>query len=317
MLEELRFVQGAVAKKNLLPHLTHFKIENGTVRSFNGTLALSSPIDLDIDCIPKAIPFYKAIQNCKETVSLSMTAAGRLSVKSGAFKAFIETVDEETPHVIPEGEEIEINGDVLLAALKIIEPFIGDDAARPWSNGVLLKGQSAFATNNVSAIEYWIGSSFPRVCNLPRAAIKEMIRINQPPKSAQITDISISFHYEDDKWIRSALLDLQWPDIATLLDRGSNPVPVNPLIFEGLEVLKPFVDKLERVYITDGVMSTTLIEDEGASFDLDDFPYEGVYQISILNLLNKVATSVDFSTYPKPCLFYGENLRGALMGMSS
>ena len=54
MLKELKFVQGAVSSKDFIPALTHFRIENGTVRSFNGLLALCSPIALDIDCTPKA-----------------------------------------------------------------------------------------------------------------------------------------------------------------------------------------------------------------------------------------------------------------------
>lgn len=315
MLKELKFVQGAVAKKDLLPALTHFRIEGGQVRSFNGTLALSSPINLDIDCTPKAEPFVKAIQNCKETVTMSMTPSGRLSIKSGAFKAFVQCVEEETPHVTPEGEEFEINGDALLTALKKITPFIGDDASRPWSNGVLLKGQSAYATNNVSIIEYWIGDTFPLVVNVPKAAIREMIRINEPPLRAQVNDHSISFHYDDGRWIRTSLLDIGWPDMAKILDAPSNPTPIDERIYEALEVIKPFTDKIERVYIQGGVFSTTLIEGEGASFEIEDCPYEGVYQLRILNLLKDCATSIDFTTYPKPCIFFGERLRGAIIGM--
>jgi DNA polymerase III sliding clamp (beta) subunit (PCNA family) len=315
MLKELKFVQGAVAKKDLLPALTHFRIEGGTVRSFNGALALCSPIKLDIDCTPKAEPFVKAIANCKETVSMSMTPAGRLGIKSGSFKAFIECVEEETPHVVPEGKEFGIDGDALLNALKVINPFIGDDASRPWSNGVLLKGQSAFATNNVSLIEYWIGSTFPIVCNVPKAAVREMLRINEPPERAQVDDRSISFHYSDGRWIRTSLLEISWPNLSKILDVQCDAKPIDSRIYEGLEVIKPFVDRLERVYIHDGVMRTTPVDGEGASYDIPDFPYEGVYQLKILNLLKGVADSIDFGSYPKPCIFYGNRLRGAIIGM--
>jgi DNA polymerase III sliding clamp (beta) subunit (PCNA family) len=316
MLAELKFVQGAVAKKGLVQSLTHFRIENGTVRSFNGSLALCSPIDLDIDCTPKAEPFFKAIQNCKDTVTMAITPAGRLSIKSGSFKAFIQTIEEdETPHVVPEGKLFDIDGDALLKALKLVEPFIGNDASRPWSTGVLLKGQSAFATNNVSIIEYWVGSTFPIVCNVPRAAIREMLRINEPPLQAQVNEQSISFLYSDGKWIRTALLETEWPDIDKLLSVPADATAIDERIYEGLDTLKPFTDKMERIYIQDGVMRTTLTEGEGASFEIPDFPYEGVYQLRILNLLKGVATSIDFTLYPKPCIFYGERLRGAIIGM--
>ena len=315
MLKELKFVQGAVAKKELVPTLTHFRIEDGTVRSFNGTLALCSPITFDINCSPKAIPFVKAIQNCNETVTMKMTPSGRLSVKSGAFKAFIECVEEETPHVLPEGEEFEIDGEALLKAVKTIEPFIGDDASRPWSNGILLKGKSAYATNNVAVIEYWVGSDFPKLCNIPRAAVREMVRINEAPEKAMVGDTSLSFLYKDGRWVRTALLDTGWPDLDKIISANCNPEPIDEVLYEGLAAIKPFVDKLERIYIYNEVISTTLIPEEGASFNLPGFPHEGAYQIKILNLLKGVATSIDFSLYPKPCLFYGESLRGAVIGM--
>ena len=105
MLTELKFVQGAVAKKDFIPSLTHFIIEDGTVRGYNGMLALCSPLPFDIACKPKADSLVKAIANCAETVQLSLTPAGRLSIKSGKFKAFIDCIpDETTPHVQPEGE---------------------------------------------------------------------------------------------------------------------------------------------------------------------------------------------------------------------
>jgi len=315
MLAELKFVQGAVAKKNFIPALTHFRIENGYVRSFNGTLALCSKINLDIDCIPKAAPFIKAIQNCQETVSMSMTPAGRLHIKSGRFKAFIDCVDEETPHVIPEGEFFDINGESLLEAFKTLTTFIGADASRPWSNGVLLKGHSAFATNNVALIEYWVGSSFPIVCNIPKDAVNEMLRIGEAPLQAQVTDTSISFHYKSGSWLRTALLNIKWPDLEKVLNAKSNQQPINEQIYEGLEFLKPFVDKLDRVYITDGIMSTSIAEGEGASYELPKLDFQGVYQLRILNLLKGIAQSIDFNSYPAPCIFYGERVRGAIIGM--
>lgn len=315
MLKELKFVKGAVSKKDFLPALTHFRIENGTVRSFNGTLALSSPIALDINCTPKAEPFVKAIQNCKETVTLTMTANGRLSVKSGSFKAFIECVDTETAHVEPDGEQFEVNGEALLAALKMVQPFIGNDASRPWSNGVLLCGQSAFATNNVILVEYWIGSQFPFACNIPSVAVKEMIRINEPPIYARSTDKSISFHYEDGRWIHTCLYDLGWPDLNQVLDVSGDLQPINPLMFEALEVVKPFIDQMGRVFFTPGVIGTSTEENEGASYELPDFNYEGIFNHGMLSCLKGVAQQIDFSRYPAACPFTGDRLRGAIIGM--
>ena len=316
MLKALKFVQGAVSKKDFLPALTHFRIQSGTVRSYNGIMALCTPIPLDIDCIPKAETLVKAIGHCDETVSLSITPTGRLSVRSGTFKALIDCVQEETPHVLPEGDLIDIDGPALLQAFDIIYPFIGDDASRPWTNGVLLDKQSAFATNNVTLIQYWLGTDFPKVCNIPRACIKEMLRIGEPPIHAQIAENSITFHYAENRWIRTQLFSTEWPDLDKILSIESQKMaPLDSRIFEGLLKLKPFVDKTGRIFMKGGYLSTAQNGDEGAEYFVPDLQDEGIFNIEMLQILEGVAGTIDFSLYPKPCPFVGERLRGAIVGM--
>ena len=323
MLKELKFVMGAVSKKDLLPALTHFRIQDGTVRSYNGMLALSTPIALNIDCVPKAEPLVKAIQNCEDTVSLTITPAGRLSVKSGPFKALIECVQEETPHVMPEGVRIDFDGEILLAALKSLSPFISNDASRPWSNGILFDGCSAFATNNVILVEYWVGVAFPVRCTIPRAAVKEMLRIGEPPLYAQSTENSMTFHYSDDRWLRTQLLSTDWPDVSKILNVPGNLTLINEDLFPKMEKLKPFADKLGRVYMTPDLLCTHANTEDGATCEIENLPFTikegenhgGIYQIEMFMLLNKVALTIDLTQYPKPCPFQGDRIRGVIVGM--
>lgn len=315
MLTELKFVQGAVAKKDLLPAMTHFRIEGGHVRSYNGTLALSSPIQLDIDCVPKADALVKAISQCDGTITLSITEGGRLKIVSGAFTGYVPTVDGETPHVTPAGEHVDINGDELLTAFKRLYPFVGNDASRPWTNGILLREQSAFATNNVTLAEYWIGSPVPFVVNIPRQAIKEMLRIDEAPTHAQIEPSSVTFHYTDGRWIRTQLLETTWPDISKILNQPNNPKPVDPRIFEGMERLKAVSDGVGRIYIINGVMRTHLEDYTGGTYSIPGLEFEGCYQIGMLNLLRDTVTHADFTLYPGPCMFFGDRFRGAIIGM--
>ena len=315
MLAELKFVQGAVAKKDLMPALTHFRIEDGHVRSFNGTLAISSPIAFDIDCTPKGIPFVKAIQNCKETVTMKLTPTGKLSIKSGKFKALIPCVDTETPHVIPEGKMHEVDGDELLRAFKLLLPLVGDDASKPWSNGLLLKGQSAFATNNIVIAQYWLGVEFPVVCNVPAMAVKEVLRVKEPPIGIQIAENSITFHYKDKRWIRTALYDTAWPEVERILDVPSNAVPIDEKLYEALDIIKPFTDDMNRVYIKGGKVMTHLDDSDGASYEVEGLVIDGVFSRDMLVLLKGVATTADFDLYPKPSQFFGPKIRGAIVGM--
>ena len=317
ILDSLKFVQGAVAKKDFLPAMTHFVIENKQVRSFNGTIALCCDIPIDFNFKPKAETFVKAIENCKESTELSLTSAGRLKVVSGKFKAFIDCIDENTMHAKPEGERFELNGETFLKAMKTLEPIVSNDATRPWSNGILLKDCSAFATNNIVLAELWTGTVFPITINIPGLAIRELIRINRPPVYGQFTETSATFHFDNTSWLRTQLLESTWPDLSRILDRtpDSKPVMLNSKFFEALEYLKPFSDKLGRVYFKDGIVRTNECENEGALYEIPEFSHEGIFQIEMLNLLEPIAKTIHFESSLLPSIFYGDNIRGAIAGM--
>lgn len=317
MLKSLKFVQGAVAKKDFVAAMTHFKIEGGFVRSFNGQMALNSPIPFNIDCTPNASQLVKAISNCDETVVLSMTPAGRLKVQSRAFKAFVDCLEGETPHVLPEGETfVEFDGEQLIKAFETLLPFVGNDASRPWSNGILIDKESAFATNNVCLVEYWFGSPFPFPINVPLSAIKEMLRIKSYPTHAQMDDKSITFHYTGERWLRTQLFDTNWPNLQRILNVSDvNPVEIHEDLFVGIETVKPFVDKMGRIFLENGKVFTHQDSESGASYSITDHNLKGVYNIEMLHLLKGIANKADFTKYPAPCPFFADRLRGVIIGM--
>jgi DNA polymerase III sliding clamp (beta) subunit (PCNA family) len=318
MLAELKFVLGAVAKKDLVPMMTHFAIEDGTIRSYNGQLALCSPIAINLNCKPKAHALTQAIANCSpdHVVTLSMTETGRLRIANGPYRAIIECTEEEFPRVLPNGDIIPVHGESLLRAFRNIQPFIGNDASRTWSNGVLLHGKSAFATNNVIMVEYWIGTDLPFTVNIPRECVREVLRVGETPTSCQLDDSSITFHFPNGKWIRSSLYGTNWPEAAErMFDVVANPIEIHPEFFNAIESISSFTDKINNVYFkTNEITSQRDGGEEGASYALDNFPYRGAYALPMLELLNGTVEKIDWSLYPKPCIFYGDNMRGAIIG---
>lgn len=317
MLDSLRFVQGAVAKKDFVATLTHFRIRGGSIMGYNGMMALCCPIDLDLDVCPKATPFVKAIQTCKDTIAIHSTPTGRLSIKSGSFKAFIDCTSETFPEVVPEGQVIELGeGSKILETLKALSPFIAEDASRPWARGILFRGQSAFATNNVALIEKWLGYNFPVVINIPKAAVAELLRIGEEPISLQMSDTSMTFHFPGNRWLRTQSYPVDWPDLSRILDTPANPSAVPASLFEQIADLAPFVDELGAIHLHDNAITTGVHDTDGATVVIEGLAGAvGTYNIKQFMLLDGVATSFDLTTYPAPCLFYGDGVRGAVVGM--
>lgn len=314
MLDSLKFVQGAVAKKDFVNTLTHFNIKEGRITGFNGLLALSSPIPLDIDITPKATQLFKAIAACTGTVQLHLTPSRKLAVRSGKFQAYVDCIEEPYPDVQPEGEVTITLPETFLDTVRALNPFVAEDDSRRWARGILFKDMSAMATNNVVLVEYWTGHTFPTAVSIPKPAVQELLRIGVTPTSLQIGEKSITFHYEDGRWLRTQQYETSWPDISKVLDKESNQQPADGSIFEAINTLAPFVDDLGRIFFLGDTVATSPNEEATASIKLSCHA-GGIFNLKQLALLEGVATTMDLSQYPAPCLFYGHNLRGAISGM--
>lgn len=320
MLDALRFVAAAVAKKDYVPELTHFKIHDGRVTGFNGVLALSSDIDVDLDIRPHASKLLAAIRACQGTISLNMTPQGKLAVKSGAFKSFVDCLSDEAAEAMyPEGKIIDL-GDKFLAGIKALAPAMGVDASRPWSMGIKLQRQSMFATNNVMLVEYWHGEDIPLDIVIPAVAVEELLRIGDAPTKIQVTENSISFWFSPTRWMKSVLLQGgMWPIDkmeAVLSSPDGSQIEFVPGFFEAVETLKPFLGESGALYVTPTAISTSQHDGEGTSVELAIPGVVGMqaYHYKQLSLLGSVARTIDWTAYPRPCMFRGELLRGAVVG---
>ena len=315
MLKDLKFVASGIARKDFVQALQHFRIENRTIKAFNGMMGLSCPIDLDLDVTPKADSFIKAIQTCKDTIALHVTSKGKLSIKSGNFKAMIECIPKETyPEINPEGDFIDLTMPIL-STIKKLAPFISEDASRPWSRGVLFKGQSAYATNNIILLEAWLGVNFPVTVNIPRDAINELIRINEEPLKMQVSANRITFHFEGDRWLSCQTFSTEWPNLSKLLDKDCMPEKFPEGLFDAIEDLSPFVDELERIWMNAGIVKTSFDDESAASVELESIKHECCFNHKHFLSLKPIAETIDLSTHPMPCLFFGDKIRGAIVGM--
>jgi hypothetical protein len=320
MLDALQFVKRGVARRDIVPGLQHFRIQGKRVTGFNGEFSLSAPVDIGFDCAPHAGLFTQALNACDETILLKLEASSLL-VRSGSFKISVPCIDlNDVPVSQPSGMVIPLH-DSLLDALKALREFVSVDASRPWACGVLFSGQSAYATNNAILAEYWLGTPFPHIVNVPSAIIDEVLRVDEELSSLQLDDSSITFHYTDGRWIKSALLALNWPDISATFEKAWRPQSLKEIPDSwriAAEKLSGFGEKREaKLYFRGTELSTTSqgAVNGGAVVEINGLPERGIYYTVYLNQMLAVAEAADFERYPDPVPFVGERLRGALLGL--
>ena len=317
MIDALRFVQGATKSIVLAPELEHYQIKDGRIVGYNGFMALSSPIDLEISAKPRAKLFHKALQSCGDTVSIGMTPAGRLHVKSGGFSAFIPCREDEIYEAQPTGVEFRAPGG-MLAAMRRLYGLISVDASRPWAMGLSIGGGAYTATNNIAVVQVWEGHDLPTF-NCPRFAVAELIRIGQTPDSVRVDgNNSATFQWDNGRWLQTQLLSADWPAelIAKLLASGTPGQPIPEGFFEALEKIRPFIPDTSNTvcFAENRLIAGPHSEEISASHVVDGLPPGPRFSEKVLTALVKEIETIDFSAYPKPCGFRGPNSRGIILG---
>lgn len=318
MLPSLRFAQRATDGN---PQSAFFKIADGRVTGFNGTIAMSAPLQLSFNAAPAAVPFVKAINACEGVVSIAQESAHKIIVTSGKFKASIPCIPiKEVQSVEPEGK---VYGDVtnLVECFKVLRPFLVDevDTGKDWSRNIRVSKGYAYVTDNTVLIQYWFGTVFPVPINIPLEAISEVIHIPEKLESVQMNENSITFHFENGLWLRSQLNISPWPNIEAIIDKTFDFSKLSKITEEFREAclkLGKFggKDHLE-IYFRGTDMATSRKETNDIATIQIEAPASGCYAVKHLNKILNVATSIDFTSYPKPACFIGKNLRGIFVGV--
>jgi DNA polymerase III sliding clamp (beta) subunit (PCNA family) len=312
MLDTLRFIQGAVSTKDIVPVLSHYYLKDGIALSSNGKMSLCAPMPDAPNCCPKATEFYKAIQRCDEAPVLAVTPTGRISVKSGKFRALIDAESTDNfPTEAPEGVRYELSAPLLPTIARLM-PYVSEDTSRAWSVGMHFAGGKIFATNNVIVAEMDCPFPTEHAVVIPYYALREMLRIGEEPIAVQVADNSMSLHYAGGRWLKTRLLDGGWPDIAALLDGlGASSTPLPDGLQTALDKLEPFVGINGAIFFHDGVVSTA--REDGCSYELGA-DLSACYNLRMLQSILDAETA-DLQRHPAPAPFGKQGMRGAIIGM--
>lgn len=321
MLDVLNIVKGAVSTKDLVPALTHIHIYDGRIQGSDGKMYIDAPCEelAGVEATVPCVKFITAVQAAQGTPELTLKDKV-LTVKAGKMRVRLPTLEQQS---FPKGDSnkgkaTKVKGGDFLRRLEQVHEFIGTDASRVWSCGVLVKDGTIYATNNVVIAAAPV--LFPGTFNLPSFAVEELLRIAREPVGVWQDKTSITFDLGDDVWLRSQLYEPAWPETAVKLVASVKKAPRVPDgLMKAVQSVVPFCPNTEFpiVHLHNGTVSTA----EGAmSAAVDDVGFKCAAWFHAEPLLAVLAKAIHFdpAQYPKPCPFLGANdLRGLIAGISA
>ena len=172
---------------------------------------IDAPSDLPV-CTVDAGQLLAAWQACKGEPELSCTDSN-LMVKRGRIKARI-ALGDPTAYPVSEPDPKTTGtgtGEGVGALLTRLKPFIATDASRPWATSACLRESFAYATNNAVVCRVPFPAPMPYPVNLPLAVFDAVINRSTEPTDLGASTNSLTFYYGDGVWIKSKLVEGEWP----------------------------------------------------------------------------------------------------------
>lgn len=317
LLEALSFCS-CVNEKLGLPYETHIGLKDNWAIAFNGIIAAGCPINESLYCYPHNLMLIEALSKCDENYSLTQLDNGRLSIKSGKFKAVIPCLDP----VLMQSAEPDIMlapiTDVFKTAIEAVGILASENAQHVLTASVLMNGQTVISTNRVMILEYWHGLDLPKNVPLPKQFVAALVKQKRPLVGFGFSRSSATFYFEGGAWIRTQLYSDEWPDISSILPRPANLWSVDPAFFKALEAIEPFSTD-GNIYSDMNLLMSHADNGIGAEFEVSGIPKGFVYPIKQLKMIKPFAKKIDYmasgvhdSSY---CLvFEGDVCRGVISG---
>ena len=314
-------VASAVAKKDVIPLLTHYYFARKEIIASDGRITACAPCDAlnGIECLVSADQVNALMLRLVDPIDIKQTE-NVLTMASGRYRGRVETLSDEDYHFTkPEGKRADLS-ESFFDALKVLRKFVSEDATHMWSVCVALRGKYMMASNNKSlAVMQHKMDYTGEECLIPVWAIDFILERTEGLTEFSVGGGAMSFYWTDGSWMRAQLVAGTFPSIAEkMLKEFKKPdFELTAEWRESFEYVSAFgADRIEfhaqqmlgknQLTTADAEAETPVPQDKDCS----------IWNPKVLAPVIECATHWSPENWPNPCYFSAPGLRGIVTGLS-
>ena len=324
-------VKSALSTRDQIAELSHFHLKDGEVLATDGAMTASCPIDESLEHVVPAEEILKAMEILGRD-AIYTWSDDTLVIKKGRRKITIRLLQSDQVDFIQSvTTKIPVPED-FIARLKLIVPFISEDASRPWALTAwlhtLANGKPVWtATNNICVCEVDATKEDPTSlrnidCQIPNFAIDYVVKRNKGLTHIGVAENRVTFFFDDGSKMTSQLFVVKMPEqVSRILDQqGDMQQDAFPLSGEWMDAymsvteLKPDIIMLSGEKMTATKRQATMEAELGTCVPRDQKQSSSVWSPKFLTPVIQAATHIDFANYPGAASFRGDGLRGVIVG---
>lgn len=314
LIAALKFI--SPAQKKAGPTNVQFAhVSHNWAAASDGVLTIAAPIEEDLSACPHTLQFIDALSKAGDELSITQLTANTLAVASGVFRALVPCVGfDEVPITAPDPQCAAID-DRIKAALAAVAGLATEGAPNATFAAVLLQANSAVATNGAALLEYWHGIDLPPGLLLPKAAASAIAKSSKTLTGFGFSQSSATFYFEDGSFIKTQLFGERYPNYVPVLEVPNlNPWPVPEELFKGIRAIESFSPN-GHVFFEDGAVLSKMHKEEASTYRIEGLPERMGFSVKLLLSVEHAFKSAHFDADANKVVFFGENIRGALMGL--
>ncbi|QDP56596.1 MAG: putative beta sliding clamp [Prokaryotic dsDNA virus sp.] len=314
LIEALKFLK-PVQKKAGSVQQQFCMITGNWAAASDEVLTIATKVEEDLSVCPQSTQFLEALSKVGEDLSITQLSQSALSVVSGAFKAVVPCVGFDNLSISPPDEPCAVIDDRLKEAFAMLAPLATEGAPNAAYASVLLQSGSAVATNGHVLAEYWHGIDLPPGLLVPKAAVAAILKAGKPLARFGYSGPSATFWFDDDSFIKTQLYGERFPNYAPLFEcEGLNPWPVPAEFYKAVRSIEAFT-RNGVVYFENGKLASNELENEASTYIIEGLPEGMGFNAKYLLMVEKAFDNVHFDEASNKAFFFGENVRGVIMGV--
>lgn len=299
----------------------HVRMSGNFVVAYNGQVSAGHPIVEDLECNPHLDRTLSGLKKCGKSLTLAQTPAGKLSIKGDKLRALVDGLPtEDMPTVTPDPGCANVS-DILKDAFKICGSLASEAGDHVVKASLLLEANVCSGTNRAALVQFWHGIDLPPAMVIPKvfaaAVAKQTLKLTGLGfgwDNQRGIVSSVTLYFENGAWIKTQTYVDRWPDVNAILDVKCFPQPIPNGLFEGIAAVADFNEN-GWVTFADGKVQSHRSDQEGAQYDVPGLKPGLQFSGKLIGAISGFATTIDLTAVPNRAFFFGENIRGAVMGI--
>lgn len=180
---------------------------------------------------------FRAVEACDWEPNIKITEKSVI-ISKGKTRIQLQSSPDYCIHKKRKGKKHAVP-DNLFEKIKLVQPFISDDASRSWATSINVHNNHLYATNNITIVRTPI--NLPD-CTIPIDLVEILLKIKELPTKINMGADSVVFTYASKAWLQGQLITIKWPAFTELFGRKCKMKKIPKNLLEAVQKIKHFTE---------------------------------------------------------------------------